>query len=371
MLYEPNAHYTKDDFYAGDTLKPILITVTLTRLTEDEKTLFKSYIEGNELTVEKEMNWPLIRGSQKFYGTSLKNPEFEAFYLARGGEMRMKYSELRSRPEYSNLPDYTNRSDAEKALSEWEVSHPDNCTRKRDGGQFFGFGEVGESHLERNTRFIPVHAVRDASEDALEKKGSIITEIMDLVVRRILAERKDITEFETRINEQYMEVYNPSRIPELQSLEEELSKLLQTYVPDAGVKLRWKEDARLEIPMPAADIKIIEDEYDSPVGYTGHGVQRAFILTMLQFLALTEKTAEEQEEKVEKTALKSPNLILGIEEPELYQHPDRQRHLSKVLSKLSQEGVPSVVERCRLFSVRILLYLLTWSSLRISESSEK
>ena len=358
MFYEPNTHYTKDDFYAGDTSNPILITVTFTKLTDEEKAFFKSYVEGDELTIEKEMSWPIVRGSQKYYGTSLKNPEFEAFYEAKGGEMRTKYTELRAKPEYSSLLDYTNRPAAEKVLSEWEMSHPDRCIRKRDGGQFFGFKEVGEAHLERYTRFIPVHAVRDASEDALEKKGSVITEIMDIVVRRVLAERKDITEFETQVNEQYMKIYNPSKIPELQNLERDLSKLLQTYVPDTGVKLRWKEDVMLEIPMPAADIKIIEDEYDSPVGYSGHGVQRAFILTMLQFLALTEKTAEEEEEKPEKTALKAPNLILGIEEPELYQHPDRQRHLSKVLSKLSQEGVPNVVEQVQvIFSTHSPLFV--------------
>jgi predicted ATP-dependent endonuclease of OLD family len=359
VFYEPSAHYGKEDFYAEDTLQPIVMTVTFANLTPEEKKLFQLYVEGEELTVEKEMTWPLDRGSQKYYGTSLKNPEFQAFYDAKGGDMRGKYNELHAKQEYGGLPAYTNRGDAEKALAEWEQAHPELCERKRDGGQFFGFREVGEAHLERHTRFILVHAVRDASEDVLEKKGSIITEIMDLVVRSVLAQRKEIAEFETQVNERYREVYNPSKIPELQTLEKTLSGLLQTYAPDTGVKLRWKEDVRLEIPMPTADVKIIEDEYGSPVGHTGHGVQRAFILAMLQFLALTETPAEPETEGAEKqVVLKMPNLILGIEEPELYQHPDRQRHLSKVLAKLAQEGVQGVVEEMQvIFSTHSPLFV--------------
>lgn len=337
--------------------------VTFANLTQDEKKLFQLHIEGAELTVEKEITWPPGKGSQKYYGTSLKNPDFQAFYDARGGDMRSKYNELRARQEYSSLPAYTNRGDAEKAISEWEQAHPERCERKRDGGQFFGFREVGEAHLERHTRFIFVPAVRDASEDVLEKKGSIITEIMDLVVRSVLAQRKEIAEFETQVNQRYMEVYNPSKIPELQTLEKTLSSFLQTYVPDTGVKLRWKEDIKLEIPMPTADVKIIEDEYGSPVGHTGHGVQRAFILAMLQFLALTETSAQPESAPVTETpekqpVLKMPNLILGIEEPELYQHPDRQRHLSKVLAKLAQEGIQGLVEEMQvIFSTHSPLFV--------------
>jgi predicted ATP-dependent endonuclease of OLD family len=358
-FYEPNAHYSKEDFYAEDTSQPILLTVTFANLTQEEKKLFQVYVEGEELTVEKEMRWPPTKGSQKYYGTSLKNPAFQAFYDATGGDMRGKYNELRARQEYSDLPAYTNHGDAEKALSDWEQTHREQCERKRDGGQFFGFREVGEAHLERYTRFYLVHAVRDASEDVLEKRGSVITEIMDLVVRRVLAQRKEVTEFEKQTNERYRQVYDPTKIPELQTLEKTLSGFLQTYVPDTGVKLRWKEDISLEIPMPTADVKIVEDEYGSPVGYVGHGVQRAFILAMLQYLALTETPVELDEEATkESTALKTPNLILGIEEPELYQHPDRQRHLSKVLSKLSQEGVQDVVEEMQvIFSTHSPLFV--------------
>ncbi|MEM3627424.1 MAG: AAA family ATPase [Candidatus Bathyarchaeia archaeon] len=44
-------------------------------------------------------------------------------------------------------------------------------------------------------------------------------------------------------------------------------------------------------------------------------------------------------------AVELPNLILGIEEPELYQHPDRQRYLARALSKLTEQGIPGVAKQ--------------------------
>jgi len=352
MFYTPSARYTEDDFYDRDTSQGIIITITFTDLAEDEKKLFQKYVEAGKLTVEKEMKWPPSKGNQKYYGTSLQNPEFDSFRSAKGTNLRTEYNKLRE-DKYSDLSEYTNRDDAEKALQEWEESHPDQCSRRRDEGQFFGFKEVGEAHLERFTRFISVPAVRDASEDAAEGRGTPLTEIMDLVVRGVLAQRKEIIELQEGTQKQYEQIVDPTKLVELQTLERDLSDTLKTYVPDAGVKLTWLTGDVIDIPMPKADIKLVEDEYPSSVERTGHGLQRAFILTMLQHLAVAqapvqedmdEKENEMDEVPKEQPSLKVPNLILGIEEPELYQHPNRQRHLSKILLRLAMGSIKGVAD---------------------------
>lgn len=313
-------------------------------MTDEEKKLFQKYVEGEEITVEKELRWPPGKGSQRYCGTSLQNPEFQDFRSAKGADLRKQYDQLRSTDKYSTFPPYTNQYDAEKILSNWEQANSDQCKRQRDDGQFFGFKEVGEAHLERYTKFLFVPAVRDASEDAIESRGSVISEIMDIVVRSTLAQRKEIMEFKEDAQRRYKEIFEPSKLRELQSLEKDLSSTLQMYVPDSNVNLSWKEATGFDIPMPVADIRLVEDDYSSPVGYTGHGLQRSFILTMLQYLALAESSSEIEAESAE-TPITIPNLIIGIEEPELYQHPNRQRHLSKVLMKLSAEGIRGVVTK--------------------------
>jgi len=65
---------------------------------------------------------------------------------------------------------------------------------------------------------------------------------------------------------------------------------------------------------------------------------------MLQYLASAEQS-EEQEKEASSSLIEIPNLILGIEEPELYQHPDRQRYLSKILAKISKHEIPGVARQ--------------------------
>ena len=129
-----------------------------------------------------------------YYGTSLQNPEFTSFRTAMGPSMRIEYNKLRESVKYTQLPQYTNHENAEKALSDWETENSNLCIRQRDDGQFFGFKEVGGAHLERYTRFLFVAAVREAADDATETRGSVLTSLMDLVVRSILSQREDINQ---------------------------------------------------------------------------------------------------------------------------------------------------------------------------------
>jgi predicted ATP-dependent endonuclease of OLD family len=86
------------------------------------------------------------------------------------------------------------------------------------------------------------------------------------------------------------------------------------------------------------------------VDRTGHGLQRAFLLTLLQHLTMAQATTKDtegtQDVKPKEGAIAGlPNLVLAIEEPELYQHPNRQRHLAFILMRLASGAVPGVAKR--------------------------
>ena len=267
-------------------------------------------------------------------------------------DIRNKYSEIRQTAKYASLPSVNSADAVRRELAEWETQNPGQCSPLRDDGQFFGFTEVGQGYLGRYTRFIPVPAVRDALEDATERKGASVTEIMDLVVRSALAKRKEVADFKQHTQDQYREIMDPKKLTELDSLAHDLSNTLQSYVPDTNVLLQWSELADFSVPMPQAQVKLLEDGYESRVERTGHGLQRAFIITMLQHLDAVRRveTAPEDGATVEaetSTATEGPqlpNLVLAIEEPELYQHPSRQRHLASVLLKLATGTIPGVAE---------------------------
>jgi Predicted ATP-dependent endonuclease of the OLD family len=337
-FYHPGTTYTVEDFYNQDTSNEIVITVTFAGLNEGETEFFKKYIVRDTLTVEKVMVWPASRGSQKYHGSRLKNPDFDAIRSASGAaSLKEAYNQLRS-GAYPDLPPYSNKNAAEAALQEWEEIHPDKCTRQRDEGQFFGFREVGETHLERFTRFIYVPPVREAAKDAADGKNSVMSELMDLAVRKALMSREDLQTLQRTAQSQYDAIVDPKHLPELTSLGDQLTRTLELYAPGTSVSIDWSRGQEITLPIPEGRVKLIEGDYPAPVENTGHGLQRAFIITLLQHLALVQAGADGENPAA--TYEREQNIIFGIEEPEIYQHPNRQRHLSSILEQLCSGGIP-------------------------------
>ncbi|MBU0718162.1 MAG: ATP-dependent endonuclease, partial [Planctomycetes bacterium] len=365
MFYNPKATISTEDFYAEDTSKEIEIAVTFTDLGTEEKSLFALYLDGNDLTVVRIF---ALSGKKSgtYHGMRLQNVDFTPIRDAGGKrDILAKYKEFREQGTYSTLPVVKNADDALDAMKQWETANPGSCTKQRDDGQFFGFTEVGNGYLGRHTRFIHIPAVRDASDDATEGKGSCITEIMDLVVRRTLASRKDFVALKDDTQKKYREIMDTDKLTELTRLQTQLSDTLRYYAPEANVSMEWAKLVDIDFPLPKAEVKLHEDGYKSSVQRTGHGLQRAFILTMLQHLvaakgieAATEVGFASEADIPKQGEPQLPGLVLAIEEPELYQHPSRQRHMASVLLKLSQGTIPGVAKRTQvLYSTHSPLFV--------------
>jgi putative ATP-dependent endonuclease of OLD family len=145
---------------------------------------------------------------------------------------------------------------------------------------------------------------------------------------------------------------DPVKLTELAGLQAQLSDTLRCYAPEANVSLEWSNLVDLDFPLPKAEVTLHEDGYKCSVQRTGHGLQRVFILTMLQHLvaakggeSATEEGSESETEISEQKEPQLPGLLLAIEEPELYQHPSRQRHMAAVLLKLAQGAIPGVARK--------------------------
>ena len=351
-FYSVKSDYTVEDFYNKEISQDIIITVTFTELTGDEKQKLHNYIDKGTLTIEKRIQWA-EKGkiSSSYYGNRLLNPEFGDIRKSFDKGDRLKtakeiYAHLCSQPKYQSLQTATSKESIDTELKKWEASNIIQCQRFPDEGQFFGFKEVGTHNLEQYTKFILIPAVRDASEDATEGrgKGEVLSELIGLVVRKTLEQKEEVKEAKESIQQAYEKITNLS--DELNDLSEALTKTLETYAPSARVKLSWQETEPIDAQdlLPKAGAKLVEDEYSSPVHQVGNGLQRAFVLTMLQQLAMTE-TGTSNESQGDVATIKSPNLILAIEEPELYQHPNRQRYLFQTLLKLADGGIHGIAEK--------------------------
>lgn len=355
LFYDPTATVALEDIYAEDETREVQIAVTFTSLSDEEKSLFAPYLEGDHLTVVKVFSQTGRRGGT-YHGMRLQNPEFaEVRNAGTKTAIRDKYSELRTTEKYSSLSAVRSADAVEEVLQNWEAANSSCCRMLRDDGQFFGFTQVAQGYLGRFTRFIRIPAVRDASQDATEGRGSCVTEILDLVVRNALAKRGEYVALKEDTQKRYDEVMDPAQLPELATLETQLSDTLKYYAPQAAVALEWMKLAEIDLPLPKAAVKLIEDGYKSPVHRTGHGLQRAFILTMLQHMTTvrrpptsSKQPPDEDNHGSEAEDGQLPCLVLAIEEPELYQHPSRQRHMADVLGKLASGAIPGVATQTQI-----------------------
>jgi predicted ATP-dependent endonuclease of OLD family len=355
LFYAPTPIVTADDFYNHDTSREIEIAITFTDLVPKEIERFSHRMSGSDLLVMRVLTSGGGKNSGKYYGFRLQNPEFSNVRATAGRELLSLYRELRENKGY-DLPTVRSQADAEAAMEEWESANTDKLELGRDDGQFFGFTNVARGYLGDLTRFLFIPAVRDAAEDVIEGRSSAITALMNLVVRATLTSRKEIAELKEAMQSKFEAITDPANLPELGLLAGRLADTLNHYYADTGVKINWQKGGEIDLPLPKADVRIVEDEFEMPVTRMGHGLQRAFILTLLQHLAV----ASAPKESAEVSELESPesssesedatklSLIIGIEEPELYQHPSRQRHFARILLDLAQGRIQGVAARTQI-----------------------
>ena len=331
-FYDRDARLIEEDFYDRDTSDPIEITVTFSDLAPGAAEAFASYIRAGVLKITKVLP-PGTVGT--YYGVRLQYPGFDVVRQAGGKrESNAAYRELRKDDEWTLLPPASSADVVESALAAWEAEHADECVPSRDAGGFFGFDTNVSGDLAPYTAFLRIPAVRDATEDAIEGRGTSITQLMDIVVRRVLDSREDVAKFRTQTQAQYEEVLYPTLMPELEGLEATLSSTLSDFAPTSELVLRWSDPPQVIIPPPQAEVRVAEDGYEASIQRTGHGLQRAFIFTMLQHLSAAAEESRADHAEGESSS-DGPTLVLGIDEPELYQHPSRQRHLAAILRRLA------------------------------------
>ena len=347
LFYAGNPQLGVEDWFGKVTNEDIEITLTFEKLSEAAKERFAAYIEGETLSVTRRFKMSTSgRATDSYHGVLLRHAPFVPLLNMTGQALKPAYNDLRSQEPYStSLPAYSNLETAKKGLFDWETTHPESCVLTADEGQFFGFKQVGQGYLGDFTCMIFVPAVRDLSDDAAEGRGSAVTALVDIVARNVLAAQKSFRDLESEMQTKFHALIKPSQSSDLAALSELLSGTLQAIAPDAGVHLSWVPPPPVQFPMPKVDVRLSEDGQPFSIAGTGHGLQRAFIVTLLQHLAVAQrKRAELENSSTEGTPIALPNILLAIEEPELYQHPTRQRHLARLLLSLAKGQAKGVAD---------------------------
>jgi len=327
---------TEKDFHHCNTAEPIEITVTFTELSEQAQEDLSNYVRQGKLivTAKAEFDAATQRAEIKQFGNRLGIEDFKIFFeleknKAPVAELNDCYSQLREK--FQDLQNAGSKDAKIATLKEYEAARPDECILIPSEDQFYGASK-GTNRLAPHIQWVFVSASKDVTEEGEENKTSALGTLLARTVRAKVNFTERISEIKQAVDEKYAQL-----LADEQNVLDDISaslkgKLSQWANPSINASVQWKKDAEkaIKIEEPTAAIALGERGFEGELSRFGHGLQRSFMLALLQELNTTDNES-------------APTLILSIEEPELYQHPPQARHLAETLMDLTGQNTQVMV----------------------------
>lgn len=315
-----------EDFHFKNIKKPIKITLTFVDLTTEAQEDFKDYYRNGKLIVAAKAEWDEKeqKADVKQYGIREVMDDFAPFFKALEKEKVAVLKDIyeKTRNKYTELPKPGTKDEMINNLRSYEETHKELCSPKDSEDQFYGWSK-GANRLKKYLQWIYVPAVKDAGSERDEDKNSALGQLLERTIRGKISFEEDISKLKKIAEDEYKKIIDKKEF-DLGGISARLQERVQQYSHKGiKVKLDWYYDEKnLNITPPKARTYIGEYDFLGEIYRFGHGIQRSFIISILQEMATIETGIQ-------------PHLILGIEEPELYQHPPQARYLASVLRKLS------------------------------------
>lgn len=318
----------EEDFFGKSTNKPIRITVVFNELSQIAQEELSAYVRQGELivTAESKFDEEKGHGPVRYFGQRLGIEDFRVFFEhekagATAKDLATIFDGIRQ--QYPDLPNPRSKDDKADALRAFEAEQPDRCGLIPNEDNFYGINNTGK--LSKFVQWVYVPAVKDAGDEAQEAKNTALGKLIERTVRTRVNFDEDIKSLKDEALTRYQELLKKNQAC-LDELSETLKKRLGDWAhPNVQLGMKWLSDPNksVSIQQPVAGIKTGEGDFIGDIARMGHGLQRSYLLALLQELANSE-------------APDAPTLILGCEEPELYQHPPQARHLADVFNDLAK-----------------------------------
>ncbi|MCX6751862.1 MAG: AAA family ATPase, partial [Candidatus Nomurabacteria bacterium] len=226
------------------------------------------------------------------------------------------------RQQFPDLPNARSKDDKAAALRTYEAARPEQCVLIPSEDNFYGVNSTGK--LAPFVQWVYVPAVKDAGEEGQESKNTALGKLIARAVRTRTNFDAELEALKADTRAKYSALLDRNRAS-LSEISQALQRRLEAWAhPNVRLGMEWLSDPNKSVVLqqPVAGIKTGEGDFFGNLARMGHGLQRSYLLALLQELAGSE-------------APDAPTLILGCEEPEIYQHPPQARHLAEVFVELT------------------------------------
>lgn len=317
-----------EDYFCKHTDSAVRITLTFCDLNEKSSEALKAYVRGGELVVTAEAVFdpPSGIGGVRHFGQRLGMDAFRRFFEAdkagaKAPELGQIYKELQA--QFAELPNARSKADEADGLRAFEAGHPDQCVQIPSEDDFYGVNSNGI--LAQFVQWVYVPAVKDAGDEEVEAKNTALGKLVARAVRAHTNFDADVETLRSDALQKYKDLLDRNQ-GGLAEVSASLQHRLEAWFhPGVRLTMEWQSDPSRSVVVqtPVAGIKTGNDTFLGSISRMGHGLQRSYLLALLQELA-------------DSDAPDAPTLVLGCEEPELYQHPPQARHLADVFGELAE-----------------------------------
>ena len=346
------AKMSKACYHHDDLSKDIIIEVSFCGLSEDEEKKFNIHLDEKKetLTITQKISLKLEEG-QSIADIDEEDCDFQESKHGTKWEATIEWAMLGEKPptktniknwwkqeltigdlNFKSLFDDNGDEPLPETYQEkleilWG-EHFDTIPKQKDtrDEKVLGWKNKLKGNLPK---FFYVPAVKHVDEDLKVLKTNPFGEMINWLTQNITDDVKK--EFEEKTNTIVQEAL--SKIDQDDEGKSKIAFINKQLNTNLGVNL----DCRLELKFGTPKISDIvfpspqlyaDDGYYSDINSKGHGLQRLCILSLLRTYNDLKKITDKRDDR---------NMILGIEEPEIYLHPPIKRSTYKLLRSLSKK----------------------------------
>ncbi len=171
-----------------------------------------------------------------------------------------------------------------------------------------------------------ISAVRDVQEESKSVKSSPFGKLLQAILASVPQDRKETIEADlTKVAKSLNRIGGATRLEAVSDAEIKLNSYLKKFFDNCDLEIEFQTPAFSDLL--ASPRLFVNDGFRGGIENKGHGLQRATIFSILQSYA---------SQAAINSDARSRTLILVVEEPELYMHPQAQRTIRRVFSEVAE-----------------------------------
>lgn len=243
----------------------------------------------------------------------------------------------RIQEKYPDFPAHVNTEGWDSILADYEHRLSlDSKHRSKYSKKFISFSRE-EIDLSKILEVVVVPTARDIVADASEEEGSNLSRLMDLAVRSSEERVRELWKTVMTTDEAGVNAQQFGNM--IRDLNRRLKRNSERYMTGAefsvGLVLPGRKPDVLK-----ASVSMKDDEFMEDMVRAGSGAQRVYLFSLLDTMADLTKEARERDPG---QARASPVRLYVIDEPELYQHPQRQKRILRSLAEMAGEPATRII----------------------------